>query len=255
MNEPQELTSEQVEEQEQLEFEASFSGEPVKDVVEKKPEPEPEPVSEPVLFAGFSEDEIKVSLGEVSTLKDKLLKQQDTFNGTIGNLKQEIKELQSKSGGFSSKAYDALNEEFPELANILFENGKPEPQAPVVAPVVQAAPEPQVDYNAIIQEKMNEQNQKLELRMLKKEHPDYQEIVQKPEWAEWIKTFPVVEQELLVNSTDAEYCSSKIAAFKATQTTKIDKLSQAITPRSGVTPVYSSNDPDEEAFLSGYGKF
>lgn len=254
-----ELTAEEIEAQEEADFVASFDGKTTETTSELETNPEPISKPEPVLIAGFSEAQIQDginSANEVTALKDKLHKQQDTFNGTLGNLKQQIKELQHKKSGFSSKAYNTLKEEFPDLADILFD-GEPEPQAPVVPTQSepQVAPEPTVDVDAIVNKRLDEQNQKMELRMLKREHPDLEEVVKTPEWGSWIQTFPEVEQNLIINSTDADYCSSKLKAFKASRTSKTDKLSQAITPRSGVAPVYSADDPEEAAFLSGFGKF
>jgi len=192
---------------------------------------------------------IEAGKSEQAKLRDKVF-------GKVGELQQKIDSMKTQSSGISPAARERLKADFPELAEMLFEGAEPvAEQQQVVAPVQTAAPTAE------------DGDRKIEVRLLTRDHRDWQQVVNSPEFAAW-KTGVLKPEDsaILDTSWDADYISGKITDFKtwkaaeqkkaAEADAKKQRLSSAITPK-GVprTNTSTSGDDDEEAaMLESYGK-
>lgn len=262
--EEQVMTAEE-EAQEEAAFNAAFDGgtdstdlEPVdKEVTteqaENEGEPEPVKDPEPEPAKVLTMDDFNAALAEQ---KQEMQKIHDKVFGKVGELKQRIDALKSV-GNFSPKAKARLEADFPELAEMLFDNeqtyAEPTYQAPVPAPV---HADPRVDDIA----------KTFERKLLTRDHRDWEQVVQGQEFADW--KYSVLDTETaaaLDSSWDADFISAKLTDFKtwkeaqakkgAEAKLKHDRLEAAIIPRGVPKDGSSYNDDDEEAsMMKAFGK-
>lgn len=171
---------------------------------------------------------------------DEIKATQDKSFGTIGNTIRGMQEtLKAAQAGanveISQDDIDALKDDFPPLAAALekvrnmraipvgngFDAAKVEE---LVAPRLKAA------------------EQKFELRLLARDHPDWQQIDASPEFRGYVQGLPEAERKQLADASDnfdSDVVSRFITKFKATRQpapTRKNRFDAAYTPRgSGVT--------------------
>lgn len=257
------------EQEEKAALDAAFNDEPVvaldatqdgstqeEDIQEEEtPAEEPTP---PQLFAGMTEEEIKQAVKngqEIAEIKKELYRIHDKFYGRIGDFEQRIKDIpKPQVSGISPRAKERLSEEFPELAELLFGGVDEEPSAPS-APVAIPEPEPKVDVNQVVGDAMNRQSKSFEVRLLKRDHPDFESIKGSRDWTTWVNSRSSDEKQQIENSWDADYLSKKLTEFKDFLTgkkknsedkseEKKKRLQAAITPRGDKS--LGAIDPDDE---------
>jgi hypothetical protein len=197
--------------------------------------------------------DLKVMIDAERADKQKL---QDRLFGKIGDLQQRIDTAKTKVSGFSPKAKERMAVEFPELAQMLFENdGEPEPEQQAYTP-----PAPQVDIQEIIRREV----EPVKLAVM---HQDWEQVVNSQEFSDWKQSqlAPKVMAEL-DSSWDAKVIAGHLSAFKtyrtaqqaktATAQTKQARLDAAITPKgSPRSGSMSGSDEDEEsAMMAAYGR-
>lgn len=229
---------------EEAAFEATFSQE------EKVEEPAEEPVEEPAKEPEPDEPEPPKALtvGDLRALIEEQAERSKQSHaklaGKVGELQQKIDAARQSTSGISPKARERLATDFPELAEMLFDKDAPPPEPYVPAP-------PAEDLE-----------KKFELRLLKKEHKDWEQVVASTDFLGW-KTSILDKNEAAVldDSWDADFVSAKITQFKewkAARETKVQKATQdkqsrldaAITPH-GIPRVGTSSisDDDEESSM------
>ena len=197
----------------------------------------------------------------IEGLTQRLAKVHDTASGQIGNLQQKIEQIRTAGSGLSPKAKERLSADFPELADILFSGV---PDAPVI-PAAQVVKDqsPSIDIDKVVNSAKESATQAMELRLLGRDHKDWETVVVSPEFKTWTATIPVAEQQQLANSWDADFVSSKITEFKNFVQAKTQKdtalaeknaelkkrLESAIQPRGVSSNAQSYNVDDEEAAM------
>ena len=174
----------------------------------------------------------------------------DTFFGKLGNLQQKIDSAKGSVSGISPKARERLEADFPELADMLFDGVE---EAEPVAP----AP---YEYTPV-EDTTEKIKQEYELKILARDHKDWDKVVGSQEFAHWKDTVldPMTSIEL-DSSWDSDFVSGKITEFKAwhqdqqkkQEQDKLKKarLDNAVTPR-GIPRSGSSDfmEGDEDAAM------
>jgi len=243
---------------------------------EPKEEPKDEPEEDPAqavvddiperkeVIPGYTEDEIRSNFERI----DKLQKALDTTNGTYGSRFAEqqatiekIQEilLSTKGGAFSQEVMERLEEELPELADILFshETQEEEPEAKPQEPVADER------IDTFIQEQ-TEREQAKELRALTKRHSDWQDIAMfsrdqnglviwnDPNFGQFVASLPEDERNTVLNVWDAEFIGDTISKYKETLTPAKEQvqknkpsLEDAVRPK-GLRGEHKPSELDEE---------
>ena len=225
------------------------------------------------VIAGLTEDEIKGKL----ELVDKLQRALDTTNGTYGQrlaaMQQRIEELtqerQQKTDGAQQKAaqilpdrFSRLKKEFPELAELLVEDLSEVIPGQVMPDLTQFESRSQQMLDAERQARESTL-QSLELRLLRRDHPDYEEVAgytptenglirwNNPAFGNWVLAQPADIQSKIINGNDAFELSDFITTFKETlkQKKTQNNLNKAIQPK-GIPAAreLSALDEEERAF-------
>ncbi|MFA5322907.1 MAG: hypothetical protein WC373_09565 [Smithella sp.] len=234
-----------------LEEDAFVSGFNSTDITPVEPEPETEQKVEPVVEVpkSVTDADLKAAM---DTMGAQFGKNLDRVFGTIGEVKQKLKDLEvlkEKATGISPKARERLEKEFPELKSLLFDD---EEETLVVKDDVKAPP---VTDEPVIPVQTSEQS--LEKRLLKRDHPDWEQVAYSPEFIAWTGKLPPTEQETLRTSWDADFVSNKITEFKASKQstverqtkdnkTKKERLDSAVVPRGMATQTETGSDADDE---------
>lgn len=228
-------------------FLAGFNGVTTgEEEAQPEPEPEPEAEPEPVRIAGYTEDELKAlfaKVGEVDRLKEREAK----IWGTIGSMKQAQESRGSSK--ITKESFKRTAAEFPEMAEMLADDLSQ-----------LSIPSGGFDSSAverIIEERLEKERKTSEVKLLSVMHPDWQRVVQEPEFQTWKSTLPPEKQDVLDNGWDALSIGEGLSTFKewkskTTQTaeSKRKRLEQAIAPKtaSRVAPVQTA----EDAFMNGF---
>ena len=163
-------------------------------------------------------------------------------------MKQELDRIRTTARGISPRAKDRISNDFPELAEMLFDDGDDEP-APVTAPPVNTSrnePSPQELEEA--------------KEILAYDHPDWIAKVQSNEFTRWSETLPTAVRNRLVNSVDPMFVSHHLTKFnayqaqraqetaKATQqqVNKQARLAAAVTPQGVPRGTFQGQSADDE---------
>jgi hypothetical protein len=232
--------------------------EPVQPTVEDQPQGEqqeettPEEVEKPLTRAEF-----QAMADRAASLEAQLTKVHDKAFGKIGELQQRIEQIRTAGTGLSPKAKERLSEEFPELAEMLFD-GAGEVAPPVATP----------DFDQIVESKVLSRQEKLqqdlERRLLTRDHRDWEQVVQADDFKGWVTNLPADEQTRLSTSWDADFISEKLTEFKSwkserNKTAEVDaskaaektkRLEAALQPKGVPRGQSSYDDDDEEAAMA-----
>ncbi len=244
-------------------FEAGFNATDIEPIASPEGETattESQPVGQPE--AGIEKPQPKGSLSDddyaaiMQRVNGEFGKNFDRVFGKLGEFNQKLTELQNMreiATGISPKAQERLREEFPELADLLFDNAeKTEPNGPQ-SNEVQTQPQARQP-----EQQPNNQltaDQVVERRLLKRDHPDWEQTVVSPEFIAWTEQLPAADKEKLRSSWDADYVSAKLTEYKNVMDAALNKktegdknkkarLDAAIVPRGA--PGDSSSDADDE---------
>jgi hypothetical protein len=233
-------------------------------VVAAPGEPAPAPAAEPAPGT-LTQDALGRILAEKDAALD--LKYQhlhDKLFGKLGEYNQKIEEIRAAKNavsGFSTKARERLADQFPELAELLFD-GVEEPAAP--APAAQPAPTefpaaPVIDPEQLKEDLRRERAKERVLDV----HEDYEQVAMSPEFLEWqLLALKPEEREELATSWDARLVIKKLTEYKgwlvAQKVIERNKqnLDNAVIP-AGVPRAVGSDygeDDEEAAMLKAYGQ-
>ena len=232
---------------------ASLTGEaPAEDKPAEETTPEATP--ETALFAGFKEEEVKVlfeKAGKYDELKADLESQTSKIHGKIGELNRKI--ISQAQGPREIKPEDLSETSgyLPELADVIAKDlsklvlggnsGKGIDEAAVEALV----------------------SARIEKVMFDREHKGWEQMVNTPEWSEWLsEQVPEVVKELSA-SNDYGYVGSKLNEFKGWQEKKKipepdpekkneKRLEAAIAPKTAGPEAKPKKLDDNAAFAAGF---
>ena len=248
--------------EEEAAFEAGFNATDIEEVPaaetntttpaesEEQAPPEAETPAEKELTVNDLKAMIEAERAESQKLRDKVF-------GKVGELQQRIDAAKVSASGISSKARERLKTEFPELAEMLFDNDS--------EPVQQEAPQ---STNTQRQANDEDSDKKLERRLLARDHRDWEQVVISPEFSDW-KTSSLNPQDsaTLDESWDADFISAKITEFKKWQQDKAKKVNETEKQKqdrlnSGVMPrgvprtgtATHTEDDEEAAMLQSFGR-
>jgi hypothetical protein len=238
---------------------------------------------------GFTAAALADALGKAKQF-DSLKSSLDKVNGKFGSIEQTLKALQEAKTNntvvqMTAEDVKDLEDEYgPELAGALLKSfnkflpkmhgGEAKPAAvdtAADAAKIQAA----IDAARVeVDEKLSKTTQNLELKLLNTQHKDWKKIVRavdasgkdtgfNPEFLKWSATLPAEQQDLLLNTWDADFLSEKLtdfkghlaaqeAAKKVTKNVSSNKLKAAITPQgvTGEAATRSALDEQKEGYAS-----
>lgn len=222
----------------------------------EKPTQEETPPASPI--AGMTDEQIRSLLadaGDVKSLKEDLARTRDSLFGKFGELNRTIQELKQApkgpGGKFTKdqlKRFGALN---PEFADALAED-------------LSTIPAPSIDLDEQLNpriEKLKEEVTRdtvlaVERRHLLRQHKDFYEQLEKPDFKLWLGQQSAEDQKEFNSSIDSDYLAGKMSAFKefrASLDKKQDKqrrLEQAVKPQG--TQVADGAKTPEQEFEEGF---
>jgi len=215
-----------------------------------------------------AEQDKPMSRAEVQQLAESLAaaaasKVHDKAFGKIGELQQRIEQMKAVGARISPTAKTRLAADFPELAEMLFDGADDVTADTTIKPAAQQ--QHTLSTDDIRKAVEAETTQKLERRLLTRDHSDWEQVVVTPEFKGWMAKLPPQEQQALNTTWNADLVSRKLTefkkfrvtqsdAFKAKQAKKMElkkRLEGALTPKGvskavGLTP---SHLTDEEAAM------
>ena len=234
-------------------------------VIEKAAELEPskaEPTQEPVTpeFAQIPLSEWQ----EMVKLKQMVGKLDQGF-GTLGQLQQVIKEMQSRTPAgqaveVSDEDLAEMKAEFPELAEMQKKAWNRVVSRMGVTGT--AAPAPELDMDGIVRTV----TKRLAIQRLERDHKDWDTIRTSEAWDKWLDTQPHEFVNRVRSSVDPDFISTELTRYKDETTPKADKkpapkdtkpsdrtarLTGAVVPR-GVTPAGNASHDDDNGFSSAW---
>ena len=261
------------EQAEEAAFEAGFNATDIEPVVQKEePTEKAEETPEPKADEPKPPEKRLLNEDDLTAIENKMKgdfgKNFDRVFGKIGEISQKLAELQNmraQATSLSPKARERLRDEFPELETLLFDDDSKEESTPkgnTPERVDQLPPQSE----QTIENKLSAE-QLVERRLLKRDHPDWEQVVYSPDFVRWVDTLPAAEKEQLRSSWDADYVSQKLTEFKAAKTSaneeseskqaekeknKKDRLNAAVIPRRTATDINAEADDEEAAMLKSF---
>lgn len=213
-------------------------------------------------------DQIKVLLAKAQEL-DALKESTDTrlrqVFGRLGEVGGVLKQLQQTRGHKMVVPADGLKHlaaEFPTLAEHL--------KTDLDELFGQLGPVPAIPDQEAMDEllkprfetAMSEVEKLVERRLLKRAHPDWQQVVEQPEFETWRAALPPEEAEAVLSSFDADFLADKLTAYKAWRKQRADaakakqeRLARAVSPQGGQSRQVTHADLDEEAaFVAAFNR-
>lgn len=228
----------------------------VKDVANIEVAEEPAKV-----LAGLTEAQIKELFDKVPGLETRVNTELSKVYGKFGEVQRNLQNIQQ---GQSTRKFDAaglkrMNQEFPEIAQMLAEDLTDIFGAPVTQ---EAKPEvieaPVVNVEDRINAAVTQVRETTEKRLLTVLHNDWQTVAQEPGFKQWLGTLPETDQKKYIESDDAIVAADAFTKYKSWKQTsqkstvkKKERLEQAITPSGSGAPPPSTLD-DEAAFAAGF---
>jgi hypothetical protein len=275
----QDITPEQLAEQEERDFLAAANSEP---------EPHPEPSSDADLSAQeggepAQDDDFDLSSLPASAIEkleaqllEKIAPQMEqrlsgrlrNIEGHIGGLKHNLNQLSTAKAAAEAQGADAptkaqiseatqsgvklsaLKEDFPEWAEAIEES-----MSAVASRI------PQVDENAINERIRSSETRARQLARLDMAHPDWEQAIQSEQYQNWLSNQPN-DIQALVNSENASdaikvlnaYVDSTSASTPdlTAQSRQRNRLESAVTPTAGGQATRRQPKTEHEEFLSAY---
>lgn len=227
-------------------------------------EPAEEPTPEQVRIAGMTEDELKTLLSKVSSIDDLSSQVRKAF-GKYGELNQAIQSLQQRQGGgmkLTAGQLTRLSGEYPELAELLASDLNE-------ALASSGGSAPQVDFSAEIGKAIAPVKQDFEKRLVKRDHPDCDQIFMSNDFHLWMDSaLSPEDKQQLKSSWDADLISAKLTDFKAWKKAadeqteaqkegqkeqKQKRLESAVAP-TGSKQTGPNIQSEDDAFAEGFNR-
>jgi hypothetical protein len=226
------------------------------EAAEQTNEPEPE---QP-LIAGLTESQVKELLVKAGQVDEMNVRIEKAF-GKFGEIQRNLQALQNqKPSGMSinPESFKRMREEFPEMVDLLTADLSDALQGASG----QASMDPTAIENIVserLSAKEREIEEAMEKRWLKRQHRDWEEVIQSQDFMLWGQNeLQQDEWQSLLASRDSEYISEGLSRFKdwrdravKAKESKQKRLESAITPKGGVAPGQSVQS-EEEAFNKAF---
>lgn len=220
-----------------------------------------EEVSQPAVIEAPAVEYVQLTKAERDDLMAIRASQEKSFGtafGKIGGIERTLQQLQGGAQvDISQEDIDALRDDFPPLAAALEKVRS-----------MRALPGAGMDENRLnemVQQRiapaLSAVEQKFELRLLAKDHPDFQQIDADPAFAAWVNAQPDEFKASLAKASadyDSATVSDAMTRFKAARkpgqsqdSARRSRLQAAVTPRgSGQTHATDTDDPFDAGFNS-----
>ena len=200
----------------------------------------------------------KAERDELIATRQQWEKQFGTAFGKIGGIERTLQQLNSGAQvEISQEDIDALKDDFPPLAAALEKVRN-----------LRALPGGSVDpsqIEALVEQRVAPRLQRMELRMLAKDHPDWQQVDQDAAFKAWVAAQPDEFKQTLVQASqsyDSEVVSDAMTKFKQSRRTapapaadpasaRRSRMSAAVTPR-GVGGNSAPNATDD--LMAGFSE-
>jgi hypothetical protein len=199
----------------------------------------------------------KAERDELMALREQAQKQFGTAFGKIGGIERTLQQLNSGAQvEIRQEDIDALKDDFPPLAAALEKVRN-----------LRALPGGGVDQEqieALVEQRVAPRLQRMELRLLSKDHPDWQQVDKDPAFGAWVAAQPDEFKQALAQASqsyDSEVVSNAMSMFKQSRkaapappaadpaSARRSRMSAAVTPRgTGGATAGDSSDP----FLTGF---
>lgn len=287
VNEPTEITEEQVQQESNDAFESGFATErgqepttetsPEPEVVqEEEPQEEQQPEPEPDPWEGVPQvvrEQLEAVTGKLSSV-DKISDRIRNIEGHIGGLASQVKsfvtaskavaktgvetpsQAQIETAAQSSEKWKAIKEDYPDWAEALEERLAQEKRA---APVDLDEIRKKVDESVgSINNSLKVELRKANETIVELKHPDWRKDVNTNEFKSWFNKQPT-EMQALAGSENAVDAIRLLDVYKSSsKKTKQDKeqrLRSAVTPQGTAAKPNTLNDEDafERGFASARG--
>ena len=208
--------------------------------------------------------EIKAELARFSEFKANVEARLQQAFGKVGDINSLVRQLQqSRQANGKPLKLDGglkrLSAEFPELAKFLQED-----LTEVFQGFTGAAGPSSEEIGVLLaprfQETLSEVDQRVERRLLKRDHPDWERVVASQDFARWKADVLAPDQATALDeSWDADFIGTKLTEFKTWQQARHAKhqerqrrLEEAITPAGSRKDARQEELTEEEAFLAGF---
>ena len=227
---------------------------------------EAEPQVPQKVLLGYTEEELKAILDkakEVDSVKELAATETRKLYGRLGEFQSELKKLREGTTAgqpvkVTSDKLKRLHSEYPEIAEMLAEDLS----SVVLSQVSTSADMSQVEQ--LVNTKLGEATRAYEMKLLKKDHPDWEQVVKSTEFGTWLASKPKEEQYRIRLSDDSEVAGEAISEFKQYRKAQAPpatrggnkRLEAAITPRGVPSPSVGNSRPAsyEDAFNAGMRK-
>jgi hypothetical protein len=197
----------------------------------------------------------KAERDELMGLRAQQEKSFGTAFGKIGGIERTLQQLSSGAQvEISQEDIDALKDDFPPLAAAL------EKVRSMRALPGAGMPAEQLDE--LVQQRIAPALQRMELRMLAKDHPDFKQIDADPSFAAWVQAQPDEFKQTLAKASaeyDSEVVSNAMTKFKQSRAkpspaaanpatpTRTSRMQAAITPRGSGGAHATADSTSEQA--------
>lgn len=207
--------------------------------------------------------ELKAIADRAEFLEQQLKAVHDRAFGKMGELNKKIEALRGMR--LSPKAKERLAGEFPELAEMLFDNDGEDT----------ATTQPDHDQNATdishkkqlsVEAIREELSRDFEKKLLTREHRDWEQVVASKEFNDWLASKPLDVQQTFRTTWDSTYVADTLKEYKQSLQAKAEKerqkkektkrLENAITPRGSNNrqrPPGYDLDEEEAAMREAFG--
>jgi hypothetical protein len=213
--------------------------EPETETAQEEAHPEDVPAVEPEPeIAGLPQSKVKELLANaarVEQLQAELVSTRDRLYGKLGEVQRLVNDVKQPKGGvqLTAATLKRVQSQYPELAELLAQDLAEAATAPAVSAETTHPQQPAFDQAAMFSEYENKVQQMVEKRILAAAHPDWQQVVQTPDFQLWKQGLPVQIRQELDNTWDSSFLIGAFDEFKNAMTQQQQRPPTAPTkPRS-----------------------
>lgn len=228
-----------------------------------EPPPGEEGITSPEQPPAVDLPKLLAEIEGLRAFKDQVEARMGQVFGKFGEVQRTIQQLQQarSSGGLKLEGLKRTAEEFPEMAKFLQEDLAEAfagfTGSPATAPTSE-------EFGALLaprlEEALSEVDKRVERRLLKREHADWEQVVASKDFADWKSgVLPPQEAAALDDSWDADFIGERLKAFKTWKAAKDARLQDrrkvledAIVPNPNRRETNRTEASEEEALLDGF---
>jgi hypothetical protein len=242
----------------------------------------------PIVFAGMTEAQLTATLAKIPALEQTSQAEMRKLHGKLGEFNRTLQELQKSGTNRTSvkvakEQLKRLNEEFPEIAEMLAEDlsgfdlsGSGVTESDISPKVEKLVADGitavttnlerdmkvsllKIQHGENFQSLLYEQEQVTEDGVIKirPKKDENGNLIQQPDFAVWLQTQPEAERTKIEDTWDPVYLSGKLTEFKDWRNKKQQRsqnrqgrLRNAISPNTSGAPARTGPPTEEDGFNS-----